>query len=252
MELTPVRLETMRPPKDDLYAKIRASALTLEEHDVIAISSKIVAIGQGRCVRKPADLDALIRTEADLYIDKDLVPGQFVTHTIKGGTLIPNAGIDPFGGYQILWPEDPQGTVEELLTWFKKEYGKKDLYLILTDSRSVIMRRGVVGIAIAWAGFEPVYDNRSRTDLLGEPCGGSQTNIPDALAAAAVFVMGEANEGTPLVRIRNAPYVRDPQTRRKEGYNTYAFGMEEDIFAPFLTSIPWKRGSSDAGKQGAE
>jgi F420-0:gamma-glutamyl ligase len=115
--------------------------------------------------------------------------------------------------------------------------------MIITDSRSSIMRRGVVGMAIAWAGFEPVYDNRAREDLLGYPSSGSQTNVADSLAAAAVFVMGEANEGTPLVRIRNAPYVREPQTGRKEDFNTYKFGMEEDIFAPFLKGVPWKKGS---------
>ncbi|HEY0010954.1 MAG TPA: coenzyme F420-0:L-glutamate ligase [Candidatus Paceibacterota bacterium] len=246
MEITPIALATLMPPKDDLYAKIRASALTLEEHDVIAISSKVVAIGQGRCVpQEGTDADELIRREADAYLDKDVVPGKFVTHTLKGGTLIPNAGIDPFAGYYVLWPEDPQGAAEEMLAWFKKEYGRKNLYLIITDSRSVFLRRGVVGMAIAWAGFEPVYDNRVRKDLLGHASGGSQTNVPDALAAAAVFVMGEANEGTPLVRMRGVPYVREAQTGRKEDFNTYTFGIEEDIFAPFLKDVPWKKGGAN-------
>lgn len=243
MELTPIRIETLIPPKDDLLAKIKASSLTLEEHDVIAISSKVVAIGQGRCIpQKGVDQDALIKEHADEYLERSLVPGGFVMHTIKSGTLIPNAGIDPFGGYYVLWPEDPKKTAEELLAWFKQEYGLEHLYLILTDSRSVFLRRGVIGMAVAWAGFEPVYDNRMRADLLGEKSSGSQTNVPDALAAAAVFVMGEANEGTPLVRIRNAPYVANPQTGRKEDFNTFEFSKEEDIFAPFMRDLPWKKG----------
>ena len=247
MEVTPIAIGLMRPPKDDLFTKIRESELILQEHDVIAISSKVVAIGQGRCIAKnDIDADELIRKEADLYFDKSLVPGEFVTHTMKNGTLIPNAGIDPLGEYYVLWPEKPEKTAEELLAWFKKEYGLSNLYLIITDSRSVFLRRGVVGMAIAWAGFEPVYDNRMRTDLMGAPSGGSQTNIPDALAAAAVFVMGEANEGTPIVRLRDVPYVRDVQVGRKKDFNSFEFSIAEDIFAPFMKDLPWQKGGGSS------
>lgn len=243
MELTPVYVETLQPPKDDLFAKIKASALSLQEHDVIAISSKVVAIGQGRCVAKDSvDADELIRTEADQYLDKKLTPGEFVTHTLKEGILIPNAGIDPLGDYYILWPEHPMQTAEEILAWCKSEYGIQNLSLIITDSRSVFLRRGVIGMAIAWSGFEPVYDNRLRTDMLGHKSGGSQTNVPDALAASAVFVMGEANEGTPLVRIRNAPYIREQNIAKREEFSSYTFSMEEDIFAPFMKDLPWQKG----------
>ena len=248
MEVTPFHIETLRPPKDDLCTKIRASSLTLKEHDVVALSSKVVAIGEGRCVvREGTDLDALTRQEADLYLDRNQTPGGFVMHTIKNNTLIAHAGIDPFAGYYVLWPEDPKRSAEELLAWFKKEYKLENLYLILTDSRSVFMRRGVIGTAIAWAGFEPVYDNRMREDLLGFRSGGSQTNIPDALAATAVFAMGEANEGTPLVRIRNAPYVQESKTGNRKVFNSYEFPMEEDIFAPFMKDLPWKKGGRGTG-----
>ncbi len=245
MELTPFVIETLSPPKDDLKAKIRASALTLEEHDIIAISSKVVAIGQGRCVpREGTDLDALIAQESEQYLERSETPGGFVMHTITNGTVMANAGIDPFAGYFILWPEKPQETAEELLAWFKQEYKREHLYLVLTDSRSVMLRRGVIGMAVAWAGFAPVYDNRVRTDLLGFPSSGSQTDIPDSLAASAVYVMGEANEGTPLVRIRNAPYLKDAQTNRKDVFNSFTCAPEEDIFAPFLKNLPWKDGGS--------
>ncbi len=245
MEIESFKVETLLPPKDDLLAKIRASALTLNEHDVVAISSKVVAIGEGSVIPMEGVVqDELIAQESDQYLERRETPGGFVMHTLKNGTLIPNAGIDPFAGHYVLWPRDPQNSADELLAWFKTEYGIEHLYLVITDSRSVVLRRGVVGIAIAWAGFEPIYDNRMRTDLLGNPSNGSQTNIPDALAAAAVYVMGEANEGTPLVRIRNAPYVQKTQTGRKKEFNTYTFSIEEDIFAPFLSRAPWKQGAT--------
>lgn len=243
MEMTPFRIETLRPPKDDLRAKILASDLTLEEHDVIALSTKVVAIGEGRCVLKEGtDIDALARAESDVYLERSETPGGFVMHTVTNGILMANAGIDPFADHFVLWPENPKKAAEELLAWFRKEYEIQNLYLVLTDSRSVFLRRGVIGMAVAWAGFEPLYDNRVREDLLGYPSGGSQTNIPDSLAASAVYVMGEANEGTPLVRIRNAPYLAQSQTAKRKEFNTFEFGMEEDIFAPFMKSLPWKEG----------
>lgn len=243
MELTPIKIDTLIPPKDDLLSKVRASSLTLEEHDVIVISSKVVAIGEGRCIPKEGtDIDALIQRESDQYLSRAETPGGYVMHTITNDILIPNAGIDPLGEYYVLWPEDPRKSAESLLAWFKETYEKEHLYLVLTDSRSVFLRRGVIGMAIAWAGFQPVYDNRMRLDMAGAPTSGSQTNLPDALAAAAVLVMGEANEGTPLVRIRNAPYVSASQEKKKEEGSSFTFPMEEDIFAPFMQNLPWQQG----------
>lgn len=243
MEVTAFQVDTLVPPKDDLLAKIQASALSLEEHDVIAISSKVVSIWKGRCVpAKDIEKDDLIRQEAGLYLERSEVPGGYVMHTITDGLLMPSAGIDPFADYFVLWPENPMRVAEELLAWFKATYKLEHLYVVLTDSRSVFLRRGVVGVALAWAGFEPLYDGRVRTDLLGFASGGSQTNVPDSLAATAVLAMGEANEQTPVVRIRNAPYVRENQTGRKEIFNSFTFDMNEDLFAPFMNRLPWKRG----------
>jgi F420-0:gamma-glutamyl ligase len=243
MEITSFTVEPVKPPQDDLLAKIKASTLTLEEHDVIALSSKVVSIWQGRCVpREGADKDELIRHESELYLERSETPGEFVMHTITDGILMPSAGIDPFADYYVLWPIEPKAAAKELLVWFKKTYGREHLYLVLTDSRSVFLRRGVIGCALSWAGFEPLYDTRNRHDLFGFPSGGSQTNVPDSLAAAAVLAMGEGNQGTPLVRIRNAPYVRERVVEKDAHFNTFEFGMDEDIFAPFMNRLPWKRG----------
>lgn len=251
MEVTAFQVDTLVPPKDDLLAKIQASSLTLEEHDVIAISSKVVSIWKGRCVAAASiGKDDLIRKEAGLYLERNEVPGGYVMHTITEGLLMPSAGIDPFADYFVLWPENPMAVAEELLAWFKETYKREHLYVVLTDSRSVFLRRGVVGVALAWAGFEPLYDGRVRTDLLGFPSGGSQTNVPDSLAATAVLVMGEANEQTPVVRIRNAPYVKEKQTERREEFNSFTFDMNEDLFAPFMNRLPWKKGGKSTDAQG--
>src|SRR3989344_2726665 len=245
MNLTPFKIEVIVPPKDeDFFEKIKKSELTLQDHDVVAISSKVVSIWQGRCVPHEKDKkDDLIKKEAEWYLDREESPGGAVIHTIKNSVILPGAGIDPFGGWYVLLPEKPKETVEELLRWFKKIYDVEHLYLVITDSKSAPLRRGVVGYAVSWAGFEPLFDNRHRKDLLGHESGGSQVNVPDSIAAAAVLAMGEANEQTPLVRMRGVPYVSEKRAKREARFNEYLVSKEEDIYAPLLKA-PWKKGTS--------
>lgn len=242
MEIIPFRIDILKPPQDDLLSKIKSSPLSLKEHDVVAVSSKVVSIWQGRCVLKSTiTKDELTKKEAEMFLERSETPGGAVMHTITNGVLIPSAGIDPFGDYFVLWPEKPQETAEKLLEWFKKEYGIKNLYLVITDSRSHPLRQGVTGFALAWAGFAPLHDGRNRKDLLGATSGGSQVNLPDSIAAAAVLAMGEANEQTPLARLRDVPYLseQDPGLAQKEEFE---ISMEKDIFAPFLKGVKWQRG----------
>jgi len=240
MEVTAFSVDLLKPPKDDLFSKIKSSALTLEEGDVVAVSSKVVSIHEGRCVERDfTKKDELVKQEADLYLPREEMREGAVVHTITNGILIPSAGIDPLGHYYVLWPENPQKSAENLLQWFKEQYKVEKLYLVMTDSRSVFLRKGVVGIALAWAGFEPLFSNKNRVDLLGMNSGGSQTNIPDSLAAAASYVMGEANERTPVVRIRDVPFIGD--TARSSD-DAFASAIEEDLFEPFLKGVPWQKG----------
>ncbi|HEY4474227.1 MAG TPA: coenzyme F420-0:L-glutamate ligase [Candidatus Paceibacterota bacterium] len=245
MELVSFVTEIITPPKDESFLeKIKKSELTLQDHDVVAISSKIVSIWQGRCVPHARDQkDELIKKEADWYLERDQSPEGAVIHTIKNNVLLPGAGVDPFGGWYVLLPEKPKETAEELLAWFKKTYRMEHLYLVITDSKSAPLRRGVVGYAVSWAGFEPLFDNRHRKDLLGHESGGSQVNVPDSIAAAAVLAMGEANEQTPLVRMRGVPYVSEKRAKREARFNEYLVSKEEDIYAPLLKA-PWKKGTS--------
>lgn len=240
MELTAFSIDILKPPKDDLFSKIKASKLSLKENDVVAISSKVVSIHEGRCVARDFEIkDTLVEKESEFFLPRTNMREGAVVHTITNNILIPSAGIDPLGEYYILWPENPKKSAEALLVWFKETYKIENLYLIMTDSRSVFLRKGVVGIALAWAGFEPLFSNKNRIDMLGTPSGGSQTNIPDSLAAAASFVMGEANEQTPVVRLRNVPFIGDMSHASDENFVST---IEEDLFEPFLKNVNWQKG----------
>jgi F420-0:gamma-glutamyl ligase len=163
-------------------------------------------------------------------------------HTLTNGYLISSAGIDTNNGngHYILWPHDPQKTAAELLEWFKKEFDITTLYLVITDSRSVMLRRGAMGCAIAWAGFEPLYYHAKEKDVFGKEVGDPYTtNLPDSIAAAAVLVMGEVAEQTPLAIVRGVPYLG--RQNKSLGF-TYELTVDEDIYAPFLKNVPWEEG----------
>jgi dihydrofolate synthase / folylpolyglutamate synthase len=247
MQLIPIKTKILHPPHDDLWEAFITSSLALQDGDILVVASKVVAIGEGRCVEKLSleQKDSLTKQEADWYLTRDQVPGEVVMHALVDGQLAVSAGIDPFGGYYVLWPERPMESASVLRDRLKEYFGLSTLGVIVSDSKSTPLRRGVVGGAIGWAGFSPLYDNRSRLDLTGEKSGGSQINVADAVAAAAVLVMGEGTEQTPLVIARNVPYAFLSSEARKETNTSYVVPPEEDIFAPFITTALWQKGGRE-------
>ena len=71
----------------------------------------------------------------------------------------------------------------------------------------------------------------------------TQVNVVDALGAAAVFVMGEGSEQTPLAVISDLPSVqfqaREPSA---EELQRLRISQEDDIYGPLLMSVPWHKG----------
>src|SRR5579864_2495277 len=55
--LIPVKTRALLPPRDDLWDALDPVLPPLQEGDVVAITSKVVAIHQGRCVRVDAVAD---------------------------------------------------------------------------------------------------------------------------------------------------------------------------------------------------
>jgi len=105
------------------------------------------------------------------------------------------------------------------------------------------MRRGVSGIALAFSGIKPLRDYIGKPDLFDRPFKVSQAAIVDGLAGAAVLLMGEGSESTPLVLFSDvtvADFVdRDPTD---EELSHLKIPIEEDLFAPFLEQANWQKG----------
>ena len=72
----------------------------------------------------------------------------------------------------------------------------------IIDSLGRAWRNGTTGICIGASGFKTVSDMRGTRDLYGRTLQSTIVGTGDELAAAASLVMGQANEGTPIVLVK--------------------------------------------------
>lgn len=246
MKVKAIKTRIFLPPKDDLQKFLKESFINgkPKEGSIIVISSKIVAISEGRCIKitGKSNKSALIKQEADFYIDKNKVSGKISPLTIKDNILISLSGIDESNGngYYILWPKKPFLSAKKIYHFIKKEYGLKTCGVIICDSTKTPLRAGIVGIGLAYYGFYPLRDYRGKKDIFGREIKSSQTNIVDSLAATAVFEMGEGDEHMPLVIIEDVRdiYFTDKDFSKKDLLKTE---MKYDRYSFFLTSNIWKK-----------
>lgn len=227
MHYIPVKTRIMQPPKDDLFAVLDESLNGVEEGDLIAISSKIIAIHEGRCVPMDGtDKKSLIEQEADLLIPRDYWPSPL---TVTHGAFIGTAGIDESNAdsHYILLPEDPFKSAQEVHAYLKKRFGIQNVGVLITDSHSIPLRRGATGISIGYFGFAPTINHVGEEDLFGRELKIEVTNLADGLAAGANVVMGETNESQPIVIIRGTPDIIFTEDLNKDHFMV---GFKDDTF----------------------
>jgi len=249
MLVSAIYTRRMCPPKDDLLAAMQDSELSLQEGDCLAISSKVVSVWEGQCVKvdpsNPAQRDELAKAQAAQWLPREEVPERHALWTRTQGNLISGAGIDASNAHEhlIVWPQDPHASAERVRAWCSEHYNVKQLAVIVTDSHSIPLRRGAVGFALGWAGFDPLVDHRGATDLFGRAFISEHTNLADSMAATAVLAMGETNESTPIAVLRDVPYLGGQLSKTPSHTPPYTVTPEEDIFAPFWRGVAWRRGS---------
>lgn len=202
-----------------------------KEGMILAITSKIVSLAEGRLV-PAAGLSKreLVVREADHDLGE---VGYGHSLTIKHGLFIPSAGIDESNsedGDFILYPEDPFKSLKKLWTELRAAWCLSCLGLIMTDSRTTPLRRGVTGISLAHWGFKGVRSLVGAPDLFGRELKVTSVNLADSLAAAATLTMGEANEARPLALIRVSNLDFTDETDAKET----SIPLQDDLYYPIF------------------
>ena len=127
--------------------------------------------------------------------------------TLKEGILTVNAGVDKKNaptGQAALWPSNPQNVADKIRTEIKQHSGRI-VGVVIVDSQLAPLRMGTRGLALAVSGFKPVEDCRGKKDLFQKPLLITRHSVGDDLASTAHLLMGETNQQTPVVLIRDAP-----------------------------------------------
>ena len=167
--------------KFDLVGLVRRKlGKVLKDGDIIVLSSKFVAVSEGRIVklsgvrvgdkaqklasehRMDPRLCELVIRESDEILGG--IPGFLLT--IKDGLLTPNAGIDKSNvrhGAVVLYPQHPEESALRLREALQYSPGVV-VGVVICDSRLSPTRRGTTGVAIAASGIEAVLDMRGRRD----------------------------------------------------------------------------------------
>lgn len=215
---------------------------------VLAITSKIVAICEGRIVKTDStDKDTLVAQEAQWYIPREHNTYGFC-FTITNNHLIASAGIDESNGngYFVLWPKNPDDTANRIREYLVKRFKIPYAGVIITDSHTVPFTWGVVGIAIGYSGFKATRNYIGTPDIFGKDLQVTHQSNIDGLAAAADTVMGGAAEQTPLAIIEDISFVefqnRNPTQKERDAIK---ITREGDLFWPLMKDAPWKQGKKE-------
>jgi coenzyme F420-0:L-glutamate ligase / coenzyme F420-1:gamma-L-glutamate ligase len=206
---------------------IDACGRTLQSGDVLIVAQKIVSKAEGRLVAldniEPSARARKLAQEADkdprlmelvLRESREVLrvkPGVvIVEHQL--GCVMANAGIDQSnieaaGGAHmaLLLPENPDASAARLRAGLSTARGV-DVGVIINDSFGRAWRNGVTGVAIGVAGVPAVVDMRGYADRAGRELKVTQIAAADELAAAASLLMGQADEGLPVILARGFPY----------------------------------------------
>jgi coenzyme F420-0:L-glutamate ligase/coenzyme F420-1:gamma-L-glutamate ligase len=176
--------------------KITPSEKALELSKSIALKVK----SQGLPVKNPKLIQVILDESKEVIKTEHVL----ITET-KHGFICADAGIDKSNiegdGMITLLPENPDNDAEEVRGILKTKTNK-DIAVIISDSFGRAFRVGAIGTAIGVSGINPILDLRGKKDLFGYELQTTIIGQADSLAAAAQLVMGESDEGIPIVLIR--------------------------------------------------
>jgi len=248
MQVATIKTHKISTKDKDLFLILDKYLPKLKEGSVVAITSKIIAVCDGRVVDpKDIDKDELIQENADAYLPRSTSKYELLV-TLTNNMIVPSAGIDESNadGLYILWPKNPQKTANQVREYLQKKHKIKNVGVVITDSRTSPLRWGVTGVSLAHSGFSALNNYIGKEDLFKRVLKMTMTNVADGLAGSAVLLMGEGAEQTPFAVIEDIPFVkfqgRNPTTKELKQLR---IELEDDIYGPMIAAAKWKKGGSE-------
>ena len=184
---------------DDIAAMI-LERTTLEDGDIVVVTSKIVSKAEGRSVKAEDREDAITSQTVRTVATRGST--RIVENPL--GLVLAAAGVDASNtpeGTVLLLPEDPDASARAIRKGLNKTVG-----VIISDTIGRPWRQGVTDIAIGAAGIRVLDDLRGTPDANGKQLEGTIVALADELAAAADLVRGKANN-LPVAVIRGMAHL---------------------------------------------
>lgn len=227
--ITGIPLIKKEDPLDDLILQAAHDMdLKLQENDVLVIAETAVSKAEGNVInlqkvkpsqkafelakktgKEPEVVEAILQESSEVI----KVGPDFIISETKQGFVCANAGIDESNvdeGMATPIPVNPDKSAYLIRSKIHKSTGE-NLSIIISDTQGRAFREGAVGVAIGISGLEPVWDRSGARDLFKRELKTTAIAIADELAAAASIVMGQADEGIPVVLIRGLNYPKSLQ-----------------------------------------
>lgn len=229
MFVRPIKTRIFRE-NESLVEFITQHVPRLKNGSILAVTSKVVGLAEGRTANI-RDLKSIIRRESDWTLR-----ARYGDLTLRDGLLMWNAGADESNadGKLALLPKDSFKSAAHIRRALIRKFDISNLGVVVTDSRIMPLRAGVVGVALGYAGFKGLRDYRGKPDIFGRKLKYTQTDIADALATSAVLAMGEGNERQPLAIIDDAPVEFCERVDRKD----LVIPFKDDMYRPLFRRIP--------------
>jgi len=212
---------------DDLAELILEASLNqdiqINNGDVLVVAETAVAKSEGYVIKlkdiKPSDkaielsektgkekelVEAIIQESSEII----KVGPDFIISETKHGFVCANAGIDESNvdkGLAKPIPANPDASATLIREKIEKSTGN-EISVIISDTQGRAFREGAIGTAIGISGMEPLWDRCGELDLYGRELKTTSIAVADELASSASLLMGQADEGIPVVIIRGVPY----------------------------------------------
>lgn len=193
--------------------------IKLEHGDILLIAETLISKAEGnfidinsvtpspeaievaeKCMKDPKLVEIILQQSNEIV---EVGPNFIVTET-KHGFVCANSGIDESNaadGLATPIPLNPDKSAREIREFLEKEFGE-DIAVIVTDTQGRAFRVGAIGTAIGCSGINPLWVRIGEKDLYGRELETTEIASADELAAAASLIMGQADEGIPVVLIR--------------------------------------------------
>jgi coenzyme F420-0:L-glutamate ligase/coenzyme F420-1:gamma-L-glutamate ligase len=200
--------------------------IKIEDHDIFVIAETIISKAEANKINlktikpTPKAFELAEKTGKDPHLVEAIIQESgeilkvgpdFIISETKHGFVCANAGIDESNvedGMATPIPENPDKSALVIMEKIKALTGK-EVVVIISDTQGRAFREGAIGTAIGISGMNALWDRKGEKDLYGRELQTTSIAVADELASTASILMGQADEGIPVVIIRGVNYVKD-------------------------------------------